>query len=77
MREVSRPCRHRAEGGAAAGAPQLKGSSTVTDASWVSGPPLQRAKKLMPVRWSQLEPLDTQLKAMTDYLKRGRFGSGT
>jgi cytochrome c oxidase subunit 2 len=61
------------EGGAAAGAPQLKGSSTVTDAKGIALL-LHTGQKLMPAvgrNWS-----DTQLKAMTDYLKE-RFGSGT
>jgi cytochrome c oxidase subunit 2 len=61
------------EGGAAAGAPQLKGSSTVTDAKGIAQL-LRAGQKLMPAvgrDWS-----DTQMKAMTDYLKE-RFGSGT
>jgi cytochrome c oxidase subunit II len=60
------------EGGAAADAPTLKGSSTVTDPKAIAQL-LRTGQKLMPPvgrDWS-----GTQMKAMTDYLKE-RFGSG-
>jgi cytochrome c oxidase subunit II len=61
------------EGDVAANAPPLKGSSTVTDAKAIAQL-LRKGQNLMPPvgrDWS-----DTQMKAMTDYLKE-RFGSGT
>ena len=61
------------EGGAAADAPPLKGSSTATDAKAVAQL-LRSGQNQMPAvgrGWS-----DAQMKAMTDYLKE-RFGSGT